>query len=215
MSKHVPFRAILAFALVASLFINLYLVKGDSNEPLMFSSGLTIYSPLNTTYDTNILKLNLTFGCGAGLNCSLNYNIDGEYQGPISLTFNNTAGFQMFYLGYAVVQLPKLSNGYHVLSVDVEAYLNDFHGANPPGAPFRLVAPESSDYVASWINSVYFTIASSDVVTTSTPSVTATPTVTVSPTIPEFPSTIQMIAFLITATSLGTVVIKRKRYNRS
>ena len=121
----------------------------------------------------------------------------------------------MFYLGYAVIQLPKLSNGYHVLSVDVEAYLNDFHGANPPGAPFRLVAPDSSDYVASWINSIYFTIASSDVVTTSTPSVTATPTVTVSPTIPEFPSTILMIAFLITATSLGTAVIKRKRCKRS
>lgn len=152
------------------------IAKADSNQPLTFSSGLTIYSPLNKTYSSNLLLLNLTFGSGAGLQTSLNYSIDGEYQEPITLTFNSTTGFHFIYLGYGLVQLPEFSNGQHVLTVNVEANLNDYHGANPPGAPFKPVAPNSSDYFASWVHTIYFTVDASEAVPTSS-SPTRTPTV--------------------------------------
>ncbi len=143
-------------------------VKAESGEHIAFSSGLTVYSPVNRTYNVNLLTLNLTFGSGAGLQRFLNYSIDGKYQGPIPLTFNGTAGFELVGLGYGLVQLPELPNGPHVLTVNVEAYLNDYYG-NPPGAPFKPVAPNSSDYVASWVHTIYFTVNASEVISTPTP----------------------------------------------
>lgn len=151
------------------LVINLNAVKADSNEPITFSSGLTLYSPVNKTYTSDLLLLNLTFGSGAGLQRTLNYSIDGKYQGPISLTFNSTTGFELIGLGYALVQLPELSNGPHVLTINIKAYLNNYHGANPPGAPFKPVAPNSSNYFASWVHTVYFIINASEVNSTPTP----------------------------------------------
>jgi hypothetical protein len=64
-------------ALMVSLAINLNVVKADSNEPIAFSSGLTLYSPINKSYTSNLLTLNLTYGAGAGLQRTLNYSIDG------------------------------------------------------------------------------------------------------------------------------------------
>jgi hypothetical protein len=45
----------------------------------------------------------------------------------------------------------------------------------------------------------------------SQPTQSLSPSLTPSPSIPEFPSTILIITFLLTATLLGTVVIKIKR----
>jgi hypothetical protein len=176
MNRNANLTLIFTIALTVSLVINLNPVKADSNEPITFSSGLTLCSPINKTYTSNLLLLNLTFGSGAGLQTTLNYSIDGKYKGPISLTVNSTTGFEMIDLGYALVPLPELSNGPHVLTVNVEAYLNDYHGANPPGAPFKPVAPNSSNYVASWVHIVYFTINASEV--TLTPTTTSAPDTT-------------------------------------
>lgn len=68
-----------------------------------------------------------------------------------------------------LVQLPELSKGSHRLTIYVEADLNDYHGANPPGAPFKPTTPNGSDYVASWANAVDFAIASSAVTLDSAP----------------------------------------------
>jgi hypothetical protein len=133
-------------------------VKADSSSSIVFSGGVTMYSPVNTTYQTNFLTLNLTCDCAAGVKISLSYDIDGKYQGPITLTFNLKSGFHMFALGTGLVQLPKLPSGSHRLTVHEEAYLNDYHGANPPGAPFKPTAPGSADYVASWVDTAHFTI---------------------------------------------------------
>lgn len=137
--------------------------------PLPSRQEVTVYSPVNTTYNTGFLNLNLTFNAGAGVQDSLNYSVDGIYGGLIILAFNDTPGFHMFSLETGLAPLPELSNGSHRLTVYVEADLNDYHGANPPGAPFKPTAPGSDDYVASWIHTIDFTIDSRSSTLDSTP----------------------------------------------
>jgi hypothetical protein len=57
-----------------------------------------------------------------------------------------------------IVRLPELSEGSHSLTIDVLCGLYDYHGANPPGAPFTPTSPGSSDYIATWTHTIYFTI---------------------------------------------------------
>jgi hypothetical protein len=139
-------------------------VKAHSNNPIVFSGGITIYSPVNATYYTNSLNLNLTCNCGVGLKIYFSYDIDGKDQYPITLTFNDTSGsgFQIMALGSALIQLPRLSGGQHQLNVFEDAYLYGYLGANPPGAPFKPTYSGSHDYVASWVDTVYFAIKSND-----------------------------------------------------
>ena len=147
--------------LLIPLGVSLQTVKAESNVPVVLGGGVTVYSPVNTTYSTGCLNLNLTFNAGAGVQDSLSYGIDGKYGGPITLAFNDTPGFHMFSLATGVVPLPELSNGSHRLTVYVESDLNDYHGANPPGAPFKATAPGSANYVAYWADTVDFTVDSS------------------------------------------------------
>jgi hypothetical protein len=147
-----------AFALFAPQVAGTHIVSADSNEGIRFSSGVYLISPINKTYNSNFLTLNLTFGWGLGIQCSLNYSIDGKYEGPIPLVFNNPTELHVVNLATGLVQLPELSEGSHRLTVYVEGDLYDYHGANPPGAPFKPTTPNGSDYVASWANTVYFAI---------------------------------------------------------
>jgi parallel beta-helix repeat protein len=57
-----------------------------------------------------------------------------------------------------LVTLPELSEGSHRLTVYVLCGIYDYHGANPLGAPFKPTSPGSTDYVASWDHTLYFTI---------------------------------------------------------
>lgn len=149
--------------------------KADSNGSIGFSSGLTLFSPLNKTYNSSLLPLNLTFESrAAGLHGFLNYSIDGEYQGPIPLTFNS------FGLGHGLVQLPEFCDGPHVLAVNVGFY-ND------------------SYYVGSYVHTIYFAINTSEVVST------PTPTITFSPTIPELPTTLGFTLFIVATLALHIV----------
>jgi hypothetical protein len=160
---------LLSCVLLISIGVSFRSVKAEFNNSIVFSGGVTVYSPINATYQTNFLTLNLTCNCGAGVEISLNYDIDGKYQGPITLAFNLTSGFHMFALGTGLVQLPELPSGSHRLTVYEEACLNDYHGANPPGAPFKPTAPDSADFVASWVDTVYFTIDQKATTIDSTP----------------------------------------------
>ena len=153
---------LLSCLLLASAKVSFQEVRADSPNPIVFSGGITIYSPVNTTYPTDTLPLNLTCNCGAGVKINFSYDLDGRYQGPITLTFNVTPTFHMFALGSALLQLPRLTEGSHRLTVYEDAYLNDYYGANPPGAPFKPTAPGSADYVASWVDIVYFTVNSGE-----------------------------------------------------
>jgi hypothetical protein len=155
---------------------NLRIVKAESADYVRYSSGTTIYSPLpDTTYGSRFLNLNLTFDKGAGIDCSLNYSIDGNYNGSIPLIAEDYTGFHLIYKMTGLVTLPELSEGPHHLTINVLCGLDDYHGVNPPGAPFKPTYQGSSDYVATWTHTIYFRIDT---------------------TIPEFPSWIILPLFL-------------------
>ncbi|MGA3290070.1 MAG: hypothetical protein ABSD42_07530 [Candidatus Bathyarchaeia archaeon] len=169
--------ALIISMLLASLAMGVNVVKADSNDFMSYPGGVTIYSPVNTTYNSNFLTLNVSLG--EGVRCSLNYSIDGNYGGPIPLTFGNTTGFQLISLASGLVQLPKLSEGSHRLTIYEEAYLNDYHGANPPGAPFKPTSPGSADYYAAWVDAVNFAINSGTLTQTPAPLEESAPTITI------------------------------------
>lgn len=140
------------------LVASTHIVEADSADSIRFSSGAVIFSPLNRTYNSRFLTLNLTFGVGLGVECSLNYSIDGKYEGTIPLVAKNPTEMHVINEAIGYVTLPELSEGSHRLTVYVLCGIYDYHGANPPGAPFTPTSPGSADYVASWAHTVYFTI---------------------------------------------------------
>jgi hypothetical protein len=184
MNRNTALTILSAIVLMVSLSTQANSVKTNSNGPYGFSSGLTLYSPLNKTYNSSLLKLNLTFESRvAGLQGFLNYSIDGKYQGPIPLTFNS------FGLGYGLVQLPEFSNGPHVLIVNVGFY-NDSH------------------YTGSYVHTIYFAINTSRVITNPT-TTSQSPT----PSIPEFPP-ISAIVFPIISAVAVILVLRRQLINK-
>lgn len=156
MIKYVSVFAVLLIfsALVAIIHIGV----ADSTDYIRFSSGVVIFSPLNRTYNSRFLTLNLTFGVGLGVESSLNYSIDGKYEGLINLVAKNPTEIHVINEVTGYVTLPELSEGSHQLTVNVLSGIYDYHGANPPGAPFKQTSPDSSDYVASWAHKIYFTV---------------------------------------------------------
>ena len=81
---------------VAILFISLLTVTHPVNSeihqvstdgfPTVSAGGFTIVSPHNRTYTSNHLPLMITLVCtgfSGAITYSLNYSIDGKYQGPI------------------------------------------------------------------------------------------------------------------------------------
>lgn len=133
--------------------------KATSSDQIQFSSGLTVFSPLNSTYNSRFVTLNMTFDIGAGLECSLNYSIDGNDLGAIPLVSVDT-GYMLKGQKSGLLQLPELSEGTHYLTIDVLCGLYDYHG-NPPGAPFTPTFLGSSDYTATWTHTIQFTIDTS------------------------------------------------------
>jgi len=126
-----------------------------------------------------------------GIKSNLNYSIDDVYGGDIPLTVVNASDFHIIITEMVVaVPLPPLSDGTHCLSITVDAELNDYHGANPPGAPFKATTPEGTNYAAVWVHTVYFTIDTKDAtpttpaLTMSTPKPTASENAAPTPTMP-------------------------------
>ena len=167
-------RAIFA---LASLLVIIFLMhtiaqvpgaKADSNQPLIFSSGLTLYSPVNTTYSSNVLECNGTFDSPKGVQSSLNYSLDGKEADGLPWKFdpNSIANIDSYTIDGSF-QLPQLSDGTHQLSIGIlEEQLDNFNINSP-----------SVINSTSTINTVYFSIS------TTQPS---NPTPTPIPTVPEF-----------------------------
>ena len=130
----------------------------DSEDYVYFSSGTKVFSPINRTYNSRFLTLNLTFGVGLGIKCSLNYTIDDKYEGDIPLVPKNSTELHIVNPATGFVVLPELSEGSHCLTINVLCGLYNFHGVNSPGAPFKPTSPGSADYEATWSDSLYFTI---------------------------------------------------------
>lgn len=160
MNRKRALAIIFTFMLLASLAVDVHIVKADSIVSMVFPGGVTLFSPLNETYNSNYLVLNLNFSCAAGVDCTLNYTVDNAaIQSPIPLEYYGSGGFQMFYPGTGVVQLPELSYGSHQLTIYEQALIQDYHGANAPGAPFKPIG--NADYAAYWVDTVDFFINSS------------------------------------------------------
>ncbi len=138
-----------AVILLASLvMIPAVSVKADSNEPLTFSSGLTLYSPVNTTYSSKVVECNGTFTGPRDYEIFLNYSIDGNYQGALPWTLNPASinNPSTYTLEWSF-QLPQLPKGSHQLSIGIDEELFNSTGT--------LIDQTTR------VNTVYFTTGSS------------------------------------------------------
>ena len=172
-------------------FPSFYPVKADSEEPIHFvDSGLTIYSPVNMTYNAYNLALNVTLNGAGTLNgidpqISMNYNIDGSYSGDVPLKWDGE--YHVVTAAVATISLPKLSNGPHELTI----YL---YGLNQESYTPRYL---------SFTYTVYFS-------TTGNP-----PTPSPTPTVPEFSTWIILPLFAVTILLSTAFVRKRMTKNHS
>lgn len=150
--------ALVLFMLLLASAEGFHFVKAASTGSMEFSGGVTLNSPVNTTYDyVPILSLNLGEG---GVPCTLNYSIDGTNEGVIPLVCVGSEEPMFIANMSGTAQLPQLSVGMHCLTVTEDANLNGYGGASPPGAPFKETSPGSGNYYALWVDTIYFTVTS-------------------------------------------------------
>lgn len=145
---------------MVSLSIGIHIVKADSNNQASSYSVVKIVAPLNSTYYSRFLTLEVTFPASA-LRYSLNYDVDGKYEGPVPFGIDNPTEVHIVYKATGSVKLPELSDGSHRLTVTIECSI-DVYGGNAPGAPFKPTAPNGTQFVATWADAVYFTIDSDE-----------------------------------------------------
>ena len=79
--------------------------------------AFTLYSPLNKTYNTKFLTLNLSFTAGMGVRYSLYYYLDGKYVDVVPFSVEGAQEMHVTCPAIASTQLPELSEGSHSLTV--------------------------------------------------------------------------------------------------
>jgi hypothetical protein len=91
--------------------------------------GVVILSPMNQTYSSRFLTLEVTFGASHSMNYSVTYDLDGSYRGSIPWTVKTT---EMHALNPATgsVELRQLTEGSHNIAVCLEAE-GFLQGENP------------------------------------------------------------------------------------
>ena len=128
------------------------------------------------TYYSSSLLFDLAFICKMGIGCTLNYSIDGIDQGSPPMHIDQQSMSGPYYVLLWSFNLPQLSEGSHQLSIGEEEIAVNFSQEDlPSGIPFQqITVTNGSRYVASWIDTVYFTIDTSHT-PTSAPSPTPVP----------------------------------------
>ena len=196
-------KGILPAIVVAALFFTLLItayhcpVKANSNDFITFDSGITVYSPLNTTYYDFPLVLNVSlYGAGnmGGLDpqISMTYSIDGVYNGSVPLRSDGELHVVTNALG--TVNLPNIPEGSHYLTLY-------YYGLNQ-----RTYEPK----YLSYIDTIYFsTIGQS---AASSPTTNPTLTYAPSPTAISTPKP-TLNPFLPTPTSSETPTITVNVYS--
>ena len=141
-----------AFAvfLLCLLMIGLQPVLGSTVGPVYLSDGVTVFSPVNTTYNTKNILFNYTVAVGIGSHLSLNYTLDGTLTAP--MPFSVPHELHVVSLARGQVQLPELSEGLHTLTISMHT---DFIFSN----------------LHSYVDTIYFTVdpAASDFILDATP----------------------------------------------
>jgi len=112
-----------AFTLIlaALLLVNAKPAMVDTVGPLRFKDGVTVYSPVDTTYNSRNILFNYTFAVGMVTHYSLNYILDGSLAEPMPYTVINPQELHVVYLARGQVQLPELSEGTHSLTISLQA----------------------------------------------------------------------------------------------
>jgi hypothetical protein len=169
-------------------------VRADSTDSIRFiDSGITIYSPVNMTYNFANLVLNLSLYMAGNLGSldpqiSMNYSVDGIYNGSVPLRSNGE--IHVVTVAVGTTDLPELSNGSHYLTI----YL---YGLNQ-----RTYEPK----YLSYFNSIYLSTVGNPVLNPtinppSSPTISPTASPTPSPSIPEFPFWIIPMLLVFTVTT--------------
>jgi hypothetical protein len=121
MNRTDRFATAFTLILAALLIVSAQPVKGDTVGPLRFKDGVTVYSPVNTTYNSRNILFNYTFAVGMGMHYSLNYMLDGNLAKPMPYSVINPQELHVVYLAIGQVQLPELSEGTHSLKISLQA----------------------------------------------------------------------------------------------
>jgi len=185
--------AVVIFVLFASLIVvDFQAAKAETQTKRpFFLSGLSIESPTNTIYNSNMLTLNVTSRAlqGIDINTIISYSIDGSYQGIITttteiepiistITYANgtvTAGLSIFSpnVTRGDVVLPQLVEGVHSLTVYARY---DYPNTN------RFVTPYPGTLTYYQNSTMNFTITTSpNIIPTISCIQTLTPTLTITP----------------------------------
>ncbi len=192
----------LFFCLLAVSAVGFSAARADSGNPIYFSGGVTVFSPLNETYTYNYLTLTMSTNLdqNVAMPIELSYSIDGNSEEPIFLTDMGN------------IHLPMLTNGSHRLTVFERAYLTGYLSwENPPGAPFKETPIGSGNYTATWADTIYFSInnETSPIPSPTPASDTSTPTVTPVTSIPEF-SWLVIVPLVLSVFSVVMIVKHQK-----
>ena len=136
-------------------------VYADSSEPITFNSRVTLYSPINKTYSSKFLTLNLTSWVGIGVTCSMTYNIDNQHRGNIPLVSQHPTELHMLNKVTANVTLPELTQGIHNGTLEVVCSIQNSHKKISQ----LPVVPKSSNYTfntATWTDTMQFSIQTTE-----------------------------------------------------
>lgn len=157
--------------------------------------AFTLYSPLNKTYNSKSLTLNLSFTGGMGVRYSLYYHLDGEYAGDIPWSAEGASEMHVTCPAIGSTQLPELSEGSHSLTVFLKGEGLVLHPSLYNGTVFFT------------IDSKYVDVADS-LSAEPTPSPTSTP----EPETEPFPTALMIViaVLVIIATIALAVVILAK-----
>jgi hypothetical protein len=124
--------ALFAFTVCISFLAVVEAAASESiDHHISFPSGITIYSPLEKTYNTNTLTLDIFLYSAGYINgldpaVSLNYSIDGSINGPVPITKQNSE-VHVVINAVAKLTLPPLSDGEHTLTLSLYGHNQRTH----------------------------------------------------------------------------------------
>jgi hypothetical protein len=229
--KKTLLTAIAISGLLVSLMVTScpYPVRADSIDFISFDSGVTIFSPINMTYNSRHLTLNLTLfsagsmgGIDSGI--SMNYSIDGIYNGPVPLEVSNP-GIHIITNGAGIVDLPELPEGSHCLTIYLLGLNQKYYEPrylSYVNTVYFIIDDTNSTPIPTYSATTLATsspsptmVPTSTPISTNTPSpspsseTSASPSIEPSPSIPEFPS-LAVVSFLMVAVLVGAIIHKKK-----
>jgi hypothetical protein len=130
-NKSMIFLTILLFCVVissTSIEAQKETVEDECSDYIQFYA-FTLYSPINRTYNSKSIPLDISFSTGLGSNYTLTYTLDGGLEVAIPFEIENSTGLHAIYPAYGHLMLPELSEGNHNLTINMLSYTGYFTGS--------------------------------------------------------------------------------------